>query len=212
MDLLEPRWIDLWRRLGAHGEPRGYHDELVALYSAPDRAYHTLVHIAECLNEAARLPAVVSEAEAEAEVPLLELALWYHDAIYDTRAQDSEERSAALAGRVAREMGLSEESAGRVAALIRLTKTHEVPEGDLGAAYLVDIDLAILGSEPDRFAEYDRQIRQEYGWVPAEFYEPRRRQVLAGFLGRPAIYRTPLFHARYEQQARANLAHVLGLR
>ncbi|HEX2568749.1 MAG TPA: N-methyl-D-aspartate receptor NMDAR2C subunit [Polyangia bacterium] len=202
---LEDRWLDLWRRLGARGEPRRYHDELVALYSAPDRAYHTLVHIAECLGEAARLPADLAEG------PLIELALWYHDAIYDTRAQDSEERSAELAGRVACEVGLSEASAARVDALIRLTKTHEVPEADLGAAYLIDIDLAILGSSPDRFAEYDRQIRQEYGWVPAEFYEPRRRQVLAGFLGRPALYRTPLFRDRYEQRARANLQRLLGL-
>lgn len=202
---LEERWLDLWRRLGARGEPRRYHDELVALYSAPDRAYHTLAHIEHCLIECEHLPADL------AEEPLLELALWYHDAIYDTRAQDSEERSAELAGRMAREVGLPDASAARVDALIRLTKTHEVPAGDPVAAYLVDIDLAILGSEPDRFAEYDRQIRREYGWVPAEFYEPRRRQVLAGFLGRPAIYRTPLFHARYEQRARANLQQLIGL-
>lgn len=198
-------WLDLWRRLGAHGEPRRYHDELVALYSAPDRAYHTLAHIEQCLVECERLPSDLAER------PLLELALWYHDAIYDTRAQDSEERSAELASRMACEVGLTEPSAARVDALIRLTKTHEVPEGDLVAAYLVDIDLAILGSEPDRFAEYDRQIRQEYSWVPAEFYEPRRRQILAGFLGRPAIYRTPLFHALYEHRAHANLAQMLAL-
>jgi predicted metal-dependent HD superfamily phosphohydrolase len=208
--MLQERWLDLWRRLGARGEASRYYDELVTLYSAPERAYHTLAHIADCLDEAVRLPADGSKAQAEA--PLLELALWYHDAIYDTRAQDSEERSAELAGRVAREVGLPEESANRVAALIRLTKTHEVPEGDLVAAYLVDIDLAILGSEPDRFAEYDRQIREEYSWVPAEFYEPRRRQVLAGFLERPSIYRTPLFRDLYEQRARKNLAQVLAAR
>jgi predicted metal-dependent HD superfamily phosphohydrolase len=201
---METRWLDLWRRIGAQGDPRRYYDELVGLYSSPDRAYHTLAHIEQCLVEYDRIPDGLPEA------PLLEMALWYHDAIYDSREQDSEERSAEFVDCVAHDLGLSEAIGVRMAALIRLTQHHDVPEGDLVAAYLVDIDLAILGSEPSRFAEYDHQIREEYIWVPLAFYKLRRRQVLASFLERPAIYRTPLFHGLYEQQARANLTRVLA--
>ncbi|MBT9552193.1 MAG: hypothetical protein IV088_15195 [Hydrogenophaga sp.] len=57
------------------------------------------------------------------------------------------------------------------------------PEGD-DARRLVDIDLAILGADPARFAEYDAQVREEYRWVPNWLYRCKRREVLAGFLAR----------------------------
>ena len=87
---------------------------------------------------------------------------------------------------------------------------HEVlPEHD-DARLLVDIDLAILGADPERFAEYDAQVRAEYAWVPWPIYGIKRKQVLQGFLQRQAIYATPYFHARLEQQARANLRQAVA--
>src|SRR5579872_6892248 len=52
--------------------------ELVARYSRPERHYHTLTHIAAMLELLPDTP------------PALALAVWFHDAIYDSRAADNE--------------------------------------------------------------------------------------------------------------------------
>jgi nitronate monooxygenase len=44
-----------------------------------------------------------------------------------------------------------------------------------------------------RFAEYDRQVKAEYSWVPDALYRSKRREVLHGFLSRPFIYSTRHF-------------------
>jgi len=45
------------------------------------------------------------------------------------------------------------------------TAHHDEPEGR-DATLVVDIDLAILGTDPARFAEYEQQVRAEYAEVP----------------------------------------------
>ena len=76
--------------------------------------------------------------------------------------------------------------------------------------WLVDIDLAILGAKPQRFDEYDAQVRQEYRWVPALLYHFRRKAVLRGFLDRQPLYATAALRDRLEDQARANLKRRLS--
>lgn len=77
------------------------------------------------------------------------------------------------------------------------------------AALLVDIDLAILGTTPARFAAYERQIRQEYAWVPEALFVEKRRAVLQGFTARPQLYTTAYFQERLEATARRNLQQAL---
>jgi predicted metal-dependent HD superfamily phosphohydrolase len=77
-------------------------------------------------------------------------------------------------------------------------------------ALLVDLDLAILGAERARFAEYGRQIRSEYAHVPAAEFRAKRSAVLAAFLARDPIYRTPRLRAELETRARKNLALAIA--
>jgi uncharacterized glyoxalase superfamily protein PhnB len=88
------------------------------------------------------------------------------------------------------------------------TRHSAVPSGR-DEQVLVDIDLAILGAGPMRFAEYDRQIRQEYAFVPADTYRLKRREVLRAFLERPRLYATEPMHAALEELARRNLRRVV---
>jgi predicted metal-dependent HD superfamily phosphohydrolase len=134
----------------------------------------------------------------------VELALWFHDAVYDPKGQDNEARSADWATEALAQTGASGEVQQRVRALIMATCHDAEPDGD-DARLLVDIDLAILGAEPPRFAEYDQQVRAEYRWVPGWLYRRKRKEVLAGFLARPAIYGTERFRERLEARARENL-------
>lgn len=195
-------WLQAWEGLQLQPAP-GLQQQLLAAYAEPQRHYHTQQHLVECLTHWASARHL---AQRPAEV---ELALWFHDAIYEVKAQDNELRSAQWATQALQCAGASEEICQRVHTLIMAT-CHTATPADADAQLLVDIDLAILGASPERFAEYDQQVRAEYAWVPGLIYGFKRKQVLQGFLQREAIYSTPFFHALLEQTARRNLRAAVG--
>jgi predicted metal-dependent HD superfamily phosphohydrolase len=183
-------------------------NELSALYDAPSRHYHGMKHIRALLELARQYRAELADPEA------VEAAIWFHDAIYDSRAKDNEAQSAALArerlaGRI------DADRLDRIAAMIEATATHRLPDlGDAGAvrdaALFLDMDLSVLGAAPGVFAAYERAVREEYGWVPEAAWLAGRAAVLKGFLAREAIFHTPEFRDRFEAQARRNMAVSLA--
>jgi len=193
-------WHGAWRALRLTPAP-GLLAELESRYREPHRAYHTLQHLDECF---ARLAEAESLAERLAEV---RIALWFHDAVYDTRAADNEEASARWA-RESLEAAGAGEAAARVAELVLATRHAAVPVGR-DPQLLVDVDLSILGAEEARFDEYERQVRREYEWVAEPAFRAGRARVLESFLARPAIFTTPWFAERLEPRARRNLARSL---
>ncbi|MES2533764.1 MAG: N-methyl-D-aspartate receptor NMDAR2C subunit [Pseudomonadota bacterium] len=195
-------WADAWSALGATPAP-ALRDQLQASYAEPQRHYHTLQHLGECL---AWFEREHTQAAHPAEVLL---ALWFHDAIYDVHAHDNEARSADWARDALRAGGASAEAADRVQSLVMATRHDALPEGP-DAELLIDIDLAILGADAERFDEYERQVGVEYGFVPDAVRRPRRRAILQRFLDRPAIYATPGMHARLEGSARSNLKRSIA--
>src|SRR5690606_28814364 len=134
----------------------------------------------------------------------VEIALWFHDAIYELRANDNEHRSAEWAVDEMTKGGALFEQTQRVHALIMAT-CHAAAPNEPDQQLLVDIDLAILGADAVRFAGYQAQVKAEYSWLPPLIYETKRKEVLKGFLDRVWIYSTHHFRERYEQQARVNL-------
>lgn len=197
------RWQSLWRELGASDSDDELFRRLVACYSEPHRKYHTMQHLEECF---AHFEGVRSFAEHASEV---EFALWFHDAIYNTKKKDNEERSAEWARDSALSAGLAVDQAGRIFELVMATMHNAVPEGR-DAAVLVDIDLGILGADAARFDEYEVQVREEYSWVPGPLYRAGRRKILQEFAKREHIYSTEYFRAEYEARARDNIARSLA--
>lgn len=194
------RWDETWRLTGS-AAPAEQLRTLLSRYRERHRAYHNLRHVLQCLDWAA---AVRSELNIPSEV---ELALWYHDTIYEPRAADNEERSALLA---ATELSsLPAATVASITALIMATKHQDSPAGH-DAQFLVDIDLSILGSPAEAFAEYEAAIRREYRWVPGPLFRRKRREVLQGFLNRPRIFSTDHFHTLLEATARVNLARSVA--
>jgi predicted metal-dependent HD superfamily phosphohydrolase len=182
--------------------------ELAGAYTAPDRYYHGLRHIEALLGQAQAC------ADAIADHDAFEAAIWFHDAIYDTRRHDNEERSADLAA--ARLAGAAaEDRIARIAAMIRATADHRVPDfadprATQDCALFLDMDLAILGAAPEDFDAYDEDVRHEYAWVPEPQWQAGRRAVLAGFLAQQAIYATARFRASHEAAARRNLGQAIA--
>jgi predicted metal-dependent HD superfamily phosphohydrolase len=199
---MKDRWLKFWSAASAAGDPGPAWAFLSASYAEPQRAYHTLRHVAHCLDE-------LDAARGLARDPLaVEMALWYHDVVYDPRAKDNEERSAEIAARVAIEMGLPAARGLRVADMIRVS-AHAGLASDPDAQLFADIDLAILGQPASIFDEYERQVRVEYAWVPEPVFRSARAAILQSFLDRPAVYGTDFFHQIYEAMARENLRNSL---
>ena len=196
------RWRETWRAVGVAPAP-GLHDELIARYSEAHRHYHTLQHLDECFTQLAELRPL---AEHPGEV---ELALWFHDAIYDVRRDDNEQRSAEWAHSSALAAGVEGEAADRVRSLILFTRHAAEPAG-IDAEVLVDTDLSILAAPQARFDEYERQVRQEYGWVPDFLFRRNRKAILEEMLARRRIFSTALFQQRHEKAARSNLASSIA--
>jgi predicted metal-dependent HD superfamily phosphohydrolase len=208
MGRLWRRWRAFWAVSGAGGDARGAFDALDARYREPHRSYHGWGHILACLEELDSVRALCANPVA------VELGLWYHDAVYDPRARDNERRSAALAREAGIGMGLAEGTVSEAEALILATAHTGRAAGERHAApderIILDIDLAILGSAPRRFAAYGRAIRAEYSFLADSEYAEGRTAVLQSLLARPRIYLTDAFGKRLESLARENIRAGLG--
>ncbi|MEI6876132.1 MAG: hypothetical protein WCL50_13495 [Spirochaetota bacterium] len=229
-------WRTLCRSLGAR---RAVEESLLVLdegYGSQTRHYHSWKHVESCLEELAGC----GDLDDEATVPLrpragepglrggiLRAALWFHDAVYDPRREDNEERSADLLLELGDRMGLHRSSMEAAARLVLATR-HLSTFGQVTGApsyarsceqhgigqkeeeLVCDIDLAVLGRSWRSFEEYEGGIRLEYAFVPEGEYRRKRSLVLRSFLERPAIYRGSRFAGLYEARARENIARLVA--
>jgi len=182
--------------------------ELSALYRQPGRHYHGLAHVDALVALVREHRTALADAEA------VEAAVWFHDAIYDSRRSDNEARSAALAEE---KLGSRVEAVrlSRIVAMIEATATHALP--DLGdeaakrdAAFFLDMDLSILGAPKAAFDSYEAAVRREYAWVDDKAWRSGRAAVLKKFLARPHIFHTEAFRQRFEAEARRNIQRSIA--
>jgi predicted metal-dependent HD superfamily phosphohydrolase len=190
------RWAGLCARLGC-AQAAGQFDLLVAAYSEPTRAYHTAQHIDECL---ALLDSVAAQLHSPDDV---ELAIWLHDVVYNPQAKDNEAQSARLALQWFADLPLPRRDLLRQRILA--TQGHAPMPDDSDGQALLDIDLAILASAPERFAQYSEQVRHEYNFVEATVYAVKRTEFLRHMAQRPQLYFHPALAAQLEPLARRNL-------
>ena len=202
---LADRWQGLCRALEVPPGECDVFDKLRAAYTAPDRYYHGIDHIDECLRE-------LDAHRDQATNPLaVEVAIWFHDVVYDGRRTDNEERSADLADAELSRMGVGEPLRAEVRRLILLTRHNQPPAADdADGRLMVDIDLASLARPPAVFDDNTRLIRREYPHVADADFRRGRRDMLGRFLARERIYYTAAMFARYEQPARENLRRALA--
>lgn len=142
------------------------------------------------------------------EAAEVEIALWFHDAVYDPYSANNEERSADWACTLLNRHNVSATRVERVRTHILATR-HAVPATTWDSQLVVDVDLSILGVDEATYAAFEADVRKEYRWVPAILFQRKRAEILESFLDRPRIYNTEPFYARYELQARHNLAAAI---
>ena len=194
-----------WRGLMGNAAETALH-ELIAAYSSAGRHYHNLHHIAALLQLSAGHTANIADRDA------LDLAIFYHDAVYDAKRSDNEAKSAALARAQLSALGIAPDRVDKIARWIEATKhSSAAPTGDRDLDHLLDFDLSILAAAPAVYEAYTSAIRREYAIFPDLLYRPGRAKVLRAFIATPAIYRMPELAAKWEARARANLAEELKL-
>lgn len=176
---------------------------LLSAYSEKHRHYHTLEHVADCLRH---LDICLAQINEPREV---ELALWFHDAIYNPLSIKNESKSADWAASFMSTNSPADECASKVHRLIMVTK-HDAPPHTNDESILVDIDLAILGADAATYNLFEQAIRQECQIIPIFLYRKKRAAVLRRFIERPFIYQNEPFKSDYEQQARVNLANAIS--
>ena len=198
------RWLLLMDQLCLPPSVEIY-QQLWSAYQEPSRHYHTNAHITQCLQQ-------LDQAHRLAQFPAeVELALWFHDAVYVPQAQDNELKSAAWAMQFLQQVSPSEADPARLpriyAHILATQHPSDPPTGD--TAIVVDIDLSILGSAPRVFDRFEKNIRAEYEWVPLAMYRQKRCAVLSSFLAHTSIYKTEYFQDLYESAARRNLMTMI---
>lgn len=207
LDLLQRQWVRLLDGFAvAPADAYRPFDRLVRAYSEPHRHYHTLEHLAEMFRVVSRLAGGCRNPSA------VQLAVWYHDAVYDPGATDNERRSAVLAGEELGTLGLHAGLVCRTSELVQATAhlPDEPPVDDPDVVVLLDADLAILGASEARYRRYAADIRKEYAHVPNDDYCLGRAAVLEKFLTRHRIFLHPTMHAEGEDAARRNLQAELA--
>ncbi len=198
-----PRFELLWRRrIG--GDAGAVFDQIDALYREPHRRYHTAAHIEHCLRQFDLAADRMDEPDA------VEMALWFHDAIYDIPVRDNELRSAALFTARAGGRG-AEKFRSNVYDLIMATTHLEPPPRTRDESFMLDIDLSSFGRPWEEFLDDSRSVRAELAHLSDAEFASRQKKFLASLAARPVFCFTEFFRERHEARARANIERLRAM-
>lgn len=182
--------------------------DIAARYNEPQRAHHTLKHIQQLFEQFDQIKDKLYEPH------IIALALYYHDVTYDPRRSDNELKSAEYAVEALSHY-LSAEQCQHIYALIMMTATHQPhkladEDKSSDAAYLLDMDLSILGAPWSEYQQYAQAVRYEYMHVAKEDYRTGRIVVLEKLLAHSTLYLTEYYYGRLEELARDNIKREIS--
>ncbi len=194
-------FLDSWLALGKElGFEKQKMEEiglfLLKKYREEHRTYHNVRHIENLLADLEKYQNLTNEKT------ILQLAIFFHDCVYDPQRSNNEKQSGILAKKNLEELHFPKEKIEKINTYILASQGH-LPSQNPDLQLFLDLDLAILGTEPEKYLEYSQQIRQEYAHVPNFFYKIGRKKVIKSFLEREKIFHH--LPQSLEIQARINL-------
>jgi predicted metal-dependent HD superfamily phosphohydrolase len=205
-----------WRSLEGSYKPSAW-DALEGGYGDARRAYHSWEHIAELLEKLDEFRAL------SAKPALIATAVFWHDAVYATRAADGGKRSDLENVRDSAELFLrhtllNADDAAAVHELIMATADHTRAEpkkahyhgfaGDLDL--FLDLDLSPLAAPWETFAANLENIRFEFTWVPEREFYSSQIDMLEGFLKADAhLFRRAETRKKWLAAAKDNLRYCI---
>jgi len=174
--------------------------ELIEAYTHVNRHYHNIKHIETLFDLAHKYQHLITDFD------LLLFSILYHDIVYFVSNFDNEEESASLCASRLKTLGLEQTKIKKSYEMILATKTHHLSDSvnNFDAQFFLDIDLSVLGSNPDTYDIYATQIRKEYSIYPDSVYNKGRIKIVENILS-TQIFKTNIFNNELEKQARENI-------
>jgi predicted metal-dependent HD superfamily phosphohydrolase len=203
--ILAGRFNALWTRNQIKAElidSVGVYEELTNLYNEPGRYYHEWNHLTNCLQQFDQASNLMQMPDA------LELALWFHDAVYLPSSTDNELQSAKLFS-IWGDIAFTPEFVEKTCRLIFITMHKSLPQ-NVDESYIADIDLSSFGFDWSTFWQDTLNVRKEQAHLPDEIYHRSHARFLKMLLNRPYIFYTEFFRGRYEESARRNIERLLA--
>lgn len=174
--------------------------EIESKYSGTNRYYHNLSHMYDMLTQAENIKDAIVDFDD------FRFAIWYHDIIYKSTTSNNEAKSADLAKNRLKSLNINENRVENIQKLILSTQKHEmILNSNKDNAFLLDIDLSILGSDWQDYENYVNRIRKEYAIYPDFIHKKGRKKAMLHFLERERIFYSEIYFNTYEQQARRNI-------
>ena len=197
------RFSSLWQRAGGHAATAvQVYYEITRAYAAPGRHYHTPRHINHCLHQLDTAAWTMDNPDQ------VEMALWFHDVVYNPKGRDNEGRSLDYFLALASELpGAYRQSVGEL--ILATAHPNEPTVSD--QRFVVDIDLSSFGLPWPDFLRDSRDVRAEFPHLPDAQFMLGQGAFLHCLLGREKFYLTSFFQERLEQRARSNIARYLAL-
>ena len=199
----EKQWEILMQSLGIE-ETQETYGELYKAYSEKHRHYHTVNHIKDCLEKFDSIKHFADDSAA------IEVAIWFHDAVYKPFSSKNELDSSNWAASFLSQNNVEKTFTDRVHKLIMATR-HDTQSLEHDSSLLIDIDLSILGEEEEKYRQFEKDVRKEYRWVPFFVYRKKRCAILNSFLNRKRIFSNIMFYELYEERARINIKEAIKM-
>jgi predicted metal-dependent HD superfamily phosphohydrolase len=206
IEIPKARFDVLWRRCmgSANSTPADkVQADLRRRLGGPDRRFHNLQHIRECLHRFDEVASLLADRDA------VEIALWFHDAVYVPSDADNERHSANLF--LAHSNGADPVFRRRVCGLILATRHCGESHSD-DRRFIEDIDLAGFGAAWEEFMREGDLLREEFAAQSDAQYYTGQVCFLSRLKERPWFFATDYFRGRYEAKAQENLDRLLALR
>lgn len=212
-EFLQNEWLKLGRALdfSSKGESREAKwkvlgADLLSRWHEPHRHYHDAQHLEDVLLALDMLKVSGSRIEPETL-----LAVWFHDAIYQTRPGADEHESAKYSDYALRDLGFGKPLREIVYDSVMATDPARSYDGqDSRVLQLLDADIWVFASRAERYSQYAKDVRAEYAHVSEADFRFGRSAVLTRFLEKPALYKTPHAQKNWELAARKNVATELA--
>lgn len=191
------RWQTLMQQFNLNVNELTY-KSIINKYNENNLAYHNIEHIEYCLNQ---LDSISIKIESKKEI---ELAIWFHDIVYNPYGKDNELKSAEMAMEFLVSNNQDDSTVSLVYDLIIATK-HSNKAKNPQEQIIMDIDISIFGESSAKYINYSKNIRKEYSLVPLFIYTSKRKEILNSFLSHERLFQSDYFFEKYENNARLNI-------
>jgi len=177
-----------------------YYKTIKFHYDNPNRFYHTFKHIRSLLFS------LDDFHLTEIEKIKIELAIWFHDLIYNAKSKTNEIDSVDEFISFGLQTGLSINFIEEICDIILVTQHNNTAHNRL-QKIMCDIDLKEFAY--DNYIENSNNVKKEFGHLTDDEWKKGRSNFLKTFINKEFIYYTDKYKDALEDTAKINLQKEL---